>query len=262
MVGWVAPVPRHRNQPPLRTTTPKSRLLRANCQGQTMGKGSPDVVLTGCRHTTHGGPFATASNAVPRTKSLSLEIDLASCPTITSCTPKPRPPSRLYQHVTSSFYTRPGITLAIVPVLARHHIASQCSGPSRRSPFALQVPGTRTPAVGRPSKLRSSGSSVSGQGCRLDLTPRTTSPRALLSGRRPYPGSTQTGSGSDLIIARRSFMQRQTPNQHFSIAKGCRSASVNCPYPISNARPDMPTAGDCWAESRPRRPYLLVPSLL
>lgn len=56
-----------------------------------MGKDSADVVLTGCRHTTHGGPFATASNAVPRTKSLSLEIDLASCPTITSCTPKPRP---------------------------------------------------------------------------------------------------------------------------------------------------------------------------
>lgn len=175
---------------------------------------------------------------------------------------KTKTPSRLYQHVTSTFYTRPGITLAIVPVLARRHIASQCSGPSRRSPFALQVPGTRTPAVGRPSKLRSSGSSVSGQGCRLDLTPRTTSPRALLSGRRPYPGSTQTGSGSDLIIARRSFMQRQTPNQHLSIAKGCRSASVNCPYPISNERPDMPTTGDCWAESRPRRPYLLVPSLL
>lgn len=130
---------------------------------------------------------------------------------------KTKTPSRLYQHVTSSFYTRPGITLAIVPVLARHHIASQCSGPSRCSPFALQVPGTRTPAVGRPSKLRSSGSSVSGQGCRLDLAPRTTSPRALLSGRRPYPGSTQTGSGSDLIIARRSFMQRQTPNQHLPV---------------------------------------------
>lgn len=106
------------------------------------------------------------------------------------------------------------------------------------------------------------GQAFRDRGCRLDLTPRTTSPRALLSGRRPYPGSTQTGSGSDLIIARRSFMQRQTPNQHLSIAKGCRSASVNCPYPISNERPDMPTAGDCWAESRPRRPYLLVPSLL
>lgn len=143
-----------------------------------MGKGSPDVVLTGCRHTTHGGPFATASNAVPRTKSLSLEIDLASCPTITSCTPKPRP-RPVFTSTSPPHYTRPGITLAIVPVLARHHIASQCSGPSRRSPFALQVPGTRTPAVGRPSKLRSSGSSVSGQGCRLDLTPRTTSPRAL-----------------------------------------------------------------------------------
>lgn len=38
MVGWVAPVPRHRNQPPLRTTTPKSRLLRCQLSGTDHGQ--------------------------------------------------------------------------------------------------------------------------------------------------------------------------------------------------------------------------------
>lgn len=98
MVGWVAPHPRHRNQPSHRAQ-PQHQNANGQGQTQTVGEDSPDVVFSS-RDATHSTEtawlsLATASNAVPRSQSLSLEIDLASCPAITSCTPSQRPEPRL-----------------------------------------------------------------------------------------------------------------------------------------------------------------------
>lgn len=166
---------------------------------------------------------------------------------------KTKTSSRLYQHVTSSLYK------------ARYNSRDcPCSGQAPycfpvlrpESAFPVCVAGSWNPHPRCGQAVETAKLRVKRFGTGMPAGPHTSNHESTssLSGRRPYPGSTQTGSGSDLIIARRSFMQRQTPNQHLSIAKGCRSASVNRPYPISNERPDMPTAGDCWAESRPRRP--------
>lgn len=130
---------------------------------------------------------------------------------------KTKTPSRLDQHVTSSLYK------------ARYNSCDcPCSGQAPysfpvlrpESAFPVCVAGSWNPHPRCAQAIETAKLRVKrfGQGCRLDLTPRTTSPRALLSGRRPYPGSTQTGSGSVWSDnCPPVFMQTQsTPNQRLS----------------------------------------------
>ena len=177
--------------------------------------------------------LATDSKAVPRTQACLSKLTWHRCPAITSCAPR----TKIFPSLLPARHSR---------YKARYKPWNRsCSGqvpysiplfrPELTFPVCVARPGTRTAAVSRALKLRSSGSGVSRQGYRLDLTPRATSSRAFLlwSSSVPGPSTDRFGIWSDNCPpVPYADPANPTPphpffckNQRLSIAKSCLSAS-------------------------------------